>query len=120
MDGILEFPRKENVRFILRKGDTIGSGSYKKYDEGIACLTYLYVEPSEEYDEDAIYEELYKVLENDIIADGYKEIFLVGATEEIAFYQKMGYQIGKERDAEKLVRLLGANVIHEVTLEKIL
>ena len=120
LDGILDFQRKDNVRFILRNGETIGSGSYKKYDEGIACLTYMYVEPSEEYNEDAVYEELYNVLESDIIADGYKEIFLVGANEEIALYQKMGYRVGEERDADKLERLLGADVIHEVTMEKIL
>ena len=120
LGGIIEFSRKGTVRFAHQNGKAIGSGSYKEYDEGVACLTYIYVEPSEEYDEDVIYEELYNVLEKDMIADGYKEILLVGAKEEIAFYQKMGYRIGEERDADKLENLLGADVIHEVTMEKTL
>lgn len=116
----IKFPRKNTVRFVVHEGQAIGSGSYKKYDDNTACLTYLWIEPSEEYDEKAAYEELYRVLEKDMIADGYKTIFAVCDEEESSFYKNNGYIIAEERDADRIIDLLGADVIHDMTMEKII
>ena len=115
-----KFPRRSTVRFVVQNGQAIGSGSYKKYDDKTACLKYLWVEPSAEYDEKIVYEELYHVLEKDMIADGYKVIFTVCDEEESVFYKKNGYSIAEERDADRLIDLLGADVIHDMTMEKII
>ena len=115
---IRKFPRRSNVRFILQDGKVIGSGSYKKYEDSVVCLTYMYVEPSTEYDVKIVYNELYEVLEKDIIADGYKTIFVVCDEDESDFYKENGYIIGKERDTDKLIKVMGAGVIHDMTMEK--
>lgn len=115
-----KFPRRSTVRFVVQNGQAIGSGSYKKYDDETACLKYLWVEPSAEYDEDTVYEELYRVLEKDMITDGYKSIFVVCDEEESSFYKENGYAIAEERDADRLIDLLGADVIHDMTMEKMI
>lgn len=117
---VRKFPRRSTVRFAVQNGKAIGSGSYKKFDSETACLTYLWIEPCDEYDEKAVYEELYEVLEKDIIADGYKTIFTVCDEEESGFYKKNGYAIAEERDADRLIDLLGADVIHDMTMEKVI
>lgn len=115
-----KFPRRSTVRFAVQNGKTIGSGSYKKYDDETACLKYLWIEPSAEYDRDTVYEEMYCVLEKDIIADGYKFILVVCDEEESSFYKENGYAIAEERDTDRLKDLLGADVIHDMTMEKII
>lgn len=115
---IRKFPRKSTVRFAVQNGKAIGSGSYKKFDSETACLTYLWIEPSDEYDEKTVYEELYEVLEKDIIADGYRTIFALCDNEERDFYHEKGYRVGKEHDQDVLTDLMGAEVIHDVTMEK--
>lgn len=90
-----KFPRRSTVRFVVQGGKAIGSGSYKKFDAETACLTYLWIEPSDEYDEKTVYEELYQVLEKDIIADGYKTIFTLCDNDERGFYYEKGYRVGK-------------------------
>lgn len=118
INPIRKFPRRSTVRFIVQDGKAIGSGNYKKFDDETACLTYLWVEPSDEYDEKTVYEELYQVLEKDIIADGYKIIFALCDVDERDFYRDKGYRVGKERDQDTLTDLMGAEVIHDVTMEK--
>lgn len=113
-----KFPRRSTERFVVQDDKAIGSGSYKKFDDETAFLTYLRIEPSDEYDEKMLYEELYQVLENDIIADGYKTIFTVCDKEESGFYEGNGYSIGKERNQDKLTVLMGVEVIHDVMMEK--
>ena len=81
-------------------------------------MTYLWVEPSDEYDEKTVYEELYQILEKDIIADGYKIIFALCDDAERDFYHDKGYRVGKERDQDTLTDLMGAEVIHDITMEK--
>lgn len=115
---IRKFPRRSTVRFVVQDGEAIGSGSYKKFDTETACLLYLWIEPSDEYDEKTAYEELYEVLEKDIIADGYKTIFTLCDNDERGFYHEKGYQVGKERDQDVLTDLMGAEVIHDVAMEK--
>ena len=115
---IRKFPRRSTVRFVVQGDKTIGSGSYKKFDDETACLSYLWIEPSEEYDEKAVYKELYEVLEKDIVADGYKTIFTLCDNDEREFYHEKDYQVGKERDQDVLTDLMGAEVIHDVTMEK--
>jgi len=118
INPIRKFPRRSTVRFIVQDGKAIGSGSYKKFEDKTACLTYLWVEPSDEYDEKTVYEELYQILEKDIIADGYKTIFALCENDERDFYHEKGYRLGKERDRDMLIDLMGAEVIHDVTMEK--
>ena len=118
INPIRKFPRRSTVRFIVQDGKAIGSGSYKKFEDKTACLTYLLVEPSDEYDEKTVYEELYQILEKDIIADGYKTIFALCENDERDFYHEKGYRLGKERDRDMLIDLMGAEVIHDVTMEK--
>ena len=113
-----KFPRRSTVRFVVQDEKAIGSGSYKKYDDETACLKYLWIEPSDEYDEKAVYEELYQVLEKDIIADGYKTIFTLCDNDEKDFYHEKDYRVGIERDQDVLTDLMGAEVIHDVTMEK--
>lgn len=108
------------MRFVVQNGKAIGSGSYKKIDSETACLTYLWIEPSDEYDEKAVYEELYEVLEKDMIADGYRTIFTLCDNDEREFYHKKGYRVGKEYDQDVLTDLMGAEVIHDITMEKII
>lgn len=113
-----KFPRRSTVRFIAQDGKAIGSGSYKKFDDKTDCLIYLWVEASDEYDEKTVYEGLYQVLEKDIIADGYKTIFVLCENDEHGFYHGKGYCVGRERDQDILTDLMGAEVIHDVTMEK--
>lgn len=117
---IRKFPRRSTVRFAVQNGKAIGSGSYKKFDSETACLTYLWIEPSDEYDEKAVYEELYEVLEKDIVADGCRTIFTLCDNDEREFYHKKGYRVGKEYDQDVLSDLMGAEVIHDITMEKII
>lgn len=113
-----KYPRIGTVRFITEEGKNIGSGCYKKYDNDIVCLTYMYVEPSAEYDVEAIYNELYYIIEKDIVADGYKTIFVLCDKKNYNFYKKKGYEIGQERDKDKMAEIMGTYVIHDITVEK--
>lgn len=115
---IRKFPRRSTVRFVVQDGKVIGSGSYRKFDNDTACLTYLWIEPSDEYDEKAVYEELYTVLEKDIIADGYRTIVALCDNDERDFYREKGYRVGKKCDQDVLTGLMGESVIHDVAMKK--
>lgn len=114
----LEFYREKTIRIVRFKGESIGSGGYKSYSKGVACLTYMYIEPSDEYDVQMIYEKLYSVLENDMIAAKFHTVFALCDKAELPFYVRHGYTQGKERCKEKLARIMGAYVIHDLTVQK--
>ena len=40
--------------------------------------------------------------------------------DEREFYHKKGYRVGKEYDQDVLTDLMGAEVIHDITMEKII
>lgn len=107
-----QFPRECNVRFVELNGVRIGSGSYKKYDEETAYMKYMYVEPSDGYDEYEVYQELYEVLEKDIIDDKYQRILVMtDETSDVEIFEDNDFEeVEDVFDRELIIRLDGAQV----------
>lgn len=103
---------------MIDNGKALGSGGFKKYDESSACLTYLYIEPSEEYKVDELYLELYQKLVNDIRETGLKSVFVLCENDQCEFYRGLGYYETEERDKEKLADLMVVYVTHDKTMIK--
>lgn len=109
----LQFPRVHNVRFVEKDGVRIGSGSYKKYDEEIAYIKYMYVEPSDSYDSYLVYQDLYEVLEKDIREDKYQRILVMTdeTSDIVEVYEDNDFEEVEDIfDREKIIRLDGARV----------
>ena len=117
-ENLRKFPRRSTVRFVIQKGKAIGSGAYKKYDDATAFFTYMYVKPSSKYDTKTVYDELYQVLEKDVLADGYKKIFVICEKSKRYFYEEKGYTIGRNLKSDKLIELMGAKVTFDFVMEK--
>lgn len=106
-EPIRKFPRRSTVRFVMEKGQSIGSGGYKKYDEETAYIHYMYIEPNDETDIKPIYKELYYVLENDIKnADLKTIIVLTDSEDDVEFYCELGFVMcAIEFDREKITKM---------------
>ncbi|SDZ83694.1 hypothetical protein [Selenomonas ruminantium] len=111
------FPRRGRARFVIQDGESIGSGGYIIHNETTACLTYIYVEPSDKYDEKEVYEELYQVLEDDIIKDGCKKIVTI-LYMDYEFYKKKGYVKRKRHSMNKYIKRYWNCIIYNGIFEK--
>lgn len=105
-----KFPRKQNVRFVTNNGKSIGSGSFKRYNDEIAYLSYIYIVPSDEYSEAELYQELYEKLEKDLQADEYMKVLVLLEDEmELGFWLSKGfYETTMNVDKEKISKLDGS------------
>ncbi len=114
------FPRRSTVRFIMEGKRVLGSGGYKKYDDSTAYLHYLYIEPSEEYDVAEAYRDLFRVLERDMINDGYKEILVLNdETSCESFYFENGFQsVEMSYDVSRIRKLDWAEIKYTKQLIK--
>jgi len=114
-----KYPRRYNVRFVVQGENTLGSGSFKRYDAKLACMTYLYVdEKLHEGQRTELSEKLLHIIEKDAQKEGYSEIFKLCDADEVSFYLLHGYVEVSAKDENRFADLHGVYITDVKIMQK--
>lgn len=108
------FPKRQNTRFVVKENKVVGSAGFKKYDDELACLQYIWLEVQCE----ELYAQLLNKIEEDAQKYGFKSIFVAINDNEKSFYNNLGYYEELMVNEDRLTELLGSHIDYDTVLIK--
>ena len=110
------FPRRSFIRYVVKDEKCYGCSGIKPYDDKRSFLYFSYVDGIE--DDRSVHAALILQLEKDAEKNGAESIFINIENDEFDWYASLGYQETERIEDEETVRLQGAHIIFDKTVEK--